>query len=323
MNENFTNLFISISSKFEYGEKLCGILQDECKNGMGAVICPDHLGDTFWIGSYMEEYKKQHGYNRVLLVTKPQYEDMLKLFPSVDQVLVLDEEKMDAMRFFFYLQRKKVVGDVRFGGFPFIVLFNYPGIVLHQTVNEGWKSITATWEAQLDLHKDSEISGIILPELRDEEILRDRYKNAVFLAPGAYSEEAVPVSFWEELTARFLQMGMEVYYNYNQQSCDMTIKRAKPLSTSIVGLAQLGGLFRLFVGLRSGICDLMAQTPQKMVVLFTLGKDKTTIEIEEGEMGHHDAWGMRKNGISCYQYLETHTSLLIDRIIGEADGACK
>ena len=175
------------------------------------------------------------------------------------------------------------------------------------------------WEKILGLNAPTAKSRIRIPETEQLNKWREQYKNAVLLAPGAYSEEAVPMAFWGELTARLQKKGLDVYVNYNGHDCDVMIPGAEPLASSVVEMIQFGECFRYFVGLRSGICDPLAQTTLRMAVLFTIAPWKDSILLREGEAGRHDLWQMgRKEGISCYEYLPDQVELLLQTICDEA-----
>lgn len=82
MNEVMTRLCGYLSDRFDLGKEIVLLLCEKCVNGLCAVICPDHLGDTFWAGAFSGEIKKQHGYQRVLYVCREAHEETLKLFPG-------------------------------------------------------------------------------------------------------------------------------------------------------------------------------------------------------------------------------------------------
>lgn len=320
MNEEWTRLYQALAAKYEMGEKILSILKEECAEETGVVFCPDHLGDTFWAGAFAGEYKRQHGYRKLLYITKAAYTEMLELFPEIDLTMPMGEKEMDALKFYFYLRHRYADGNVRLGSFPYFVMFQFPGVALQQEINESYRSSDAAWEKILELKAPTEKSRIRIPDTEKLSEWKEKYKNAVMLAPGAYSEEAVPISFWEKLTERLKEMGLEVYVNHNGHDCDVMIPGAEPLASSVVEMIQFGDCFRHFVGLRSGICDPLSQTSLRMTVLFTIAPWKDTIELREGEAGRHDLWQMgRKEGISCYEYLPQHEELLIDRICGEIE----
>lgn len=315
MNPEWTKLYEAFAAKYEMGEKLISILKEECAPSTGVVFCPDHLGDTFWAGTYAGEYKKQHGYEKVLYITKDSYTKMLDLFPEIDMTMPMGDKEMDALKFYFYLRHQYTDGNIRLGSFPYFVMFQFPKVALQQEINESYQASDLAWEKILELSPKTPRNQIKIPETASLREWKEKYQNAVLLAPGAYSEEAVPVPFWEKLTARLLDRGLEVYVNYNGHDCDIKISGAEPLSSSVVDMIRFGECFRGFVGLRSGICDALAQTSLRMAVLFTIAPWKDTIELAEGEAGRHDLWQMgRKEGISCYEYLPQQEEILIERI---------
>lgn len=318
MTEGWEKLYRGLAAKYELGEKILAIIKEECAPDTGVLFCPDHLGDTFWAGTFAAEYKKQHGYKKILYITKESYIKMLELFPDIDLTMSMGEKEMEALKFCFYLRHHYVDENVRLGSFPYFVMFQYPGIALQQEINESYQSSDLAWETILGLSAPTVKSKIRIPETPELKEWKERYKNAVLLAPGAYSEEAVPLPFWEKLTTRLLAMGLQVYVNYNGHDCDVLIPGAEPLGSSVAEMIQFGECFRFFVGLRSGICDPLAQTSLRMAVLFTIAPWKKELELKEGEAGRHDLWQMgRKEGISCYEYLPDQEELLIGRILKE------
>ena len=83
-------------------------------------------------------------------------------------------------------------------------------------------------------------------------------------------------------------------------------------------LARLTDSFNLFIGLRSGLCDLISLTGKgRLIVLYPehIGNDNINLPVEQGVTDIYELG--RKNDIWCYEYIKKHEDELIDTILSK------
>ena len=88
------------------------------------------------------------------------------------------------------------------------------------------------------------------------------------LSPYAKSAKALPEGFWEELAERLIDKGYTVCTNIagSEQAIEGTIPLSAPLE-HIFDLVEKCGVF---IGLRSGLCDLISHSQSKKIILYSL-----------------------------------------------------
>ncbi len=315
MNEVLTNLCEVLSNKFDLGTGIVSLLQAQCVNGLCAVVCPDHLGDTFWAGAFSGEIKRQFGYQKILYVCKNVHEDMLKLFPDIDLTMTLEPEEMDAVQVFFYMHQKSREGDIFFSGFPFYIGFCYPVLQRIQMVPTTDGSLNGLFETFFGLTAPTTKSRIRVAIDGKEEEREKKYHRTVLISTGAYSVQPLPMGFWEKLVKVIRSKGYEIYVNDGGEDCDKMIDGVQSLSVTVPELVRIAPHLALFVGIRSGLCDVLAQTSVEMKVLFTGVHNRGTLDVTEQDMWTHNVYEMdRRESIKAFQYVAELEDLLIYKI---------
>lgn len=115
-----------------------------------------------------------------------------------------------------------------------------------------------------------------------------RQGKTVLIAPYANSARGLTYDFWEGLTHRLTEMGYDVCTNIagKEKAIDGTIG----LSVAIEMVCDFVQKAGIFIGLRSGLCDLLSGISAKKIILYSLnnawGSDYT-----------YDFFGMTNMGI--------------------------
>ena len=93
-------------------------------------------------------------------------------------------------------------------------------------------------------------------------------RKTVILSPYAKSARDLPDGFWEELAEKLIDMGYTVCTNIagSEQAIEGTIPLAAPLE-QIFDLVEKCGVF---IGLRSGLCDLISRAHAEKIILYSL-----------------------------------------------------
>lgn len=283
MNDRWDNLLLTMNGMFQQGEQIYQALLRTSGEKKGILVCPEHIGDTVLIASMAEEYKRCNHLDFLIMVSYTVSPEVLQFFPGVDSALQLEKQSMKALEFYMLVSEKYYENGIRYAFHKRWAELHTSGIV-YNFFSDSEKTLIGTIQGMLSLGPDHRMHRMDrLPEASAEE--RVKYRDAILLMPGAYTEKVLPTSFWEELADRFLKLGYEIYNNYNGNDCEMLIKGAIPLSTTLVDISRLASCFYGFVGIRSGICDLLAFAGAKKLLMIYHGENENYhIETMEGDL---------------------------------------
>ncbi len=258
MDENFQNQLVG---KFQSGQALYQILEDNCPADTEVLICPAHIGDTLWIACFADAYKAQHGCDRLLFVTPQAQAELPTLFPAVDEVLPLPSDQLGDLCFYIGSREYWYHSRIRYAHFRFQIISDQKSVRFRDQLPEGFalhEFMNSSRCLMLDLPYDSAKSVPIPPSCTPE--LREQYRHSVLLMPAALTQPGglLSASFWEHLAAALTERNYHIYCNYNGLPTEVLIDGTIPLASSLTQMYHLAGAFDRFIGLRSGICDLLA-----------------------------------------------------------------
>lgn len=307
MKNRWDNLLLTMNGMFQQGEQIYQALLKISGEKKGILVCPEHIGDTVLIASLAEEYKRHNHLEFLIVVSYTVPPEVLQFFSGVDSALQLEKQSMKALEFYMIVSEKYCENGIRYAFHRRWAELHTSGIVYNFFSDTG-KTLIETIRGMLSLEPDHRMHRMDrLPKPSEEE--REKYRNAVLLMPGTYTEKALPVSFWEELACRFLQAGYEVYNNYNGNDCEILIEGAIPLSTSLADISRLACCFHGFVGIRSGICDLLTFAGAKKLLMIYHGEGGT-YHVEEMEGDLYQNWMGNVNGNPNLHIVEGEEKLL-------------
>lgn len=313
----WNNMLNIISGLFDYGEEIYGMLRKSLPDHAEMLVCPAHMGDTLLIAALAKEYKRQNDLQGLIFVASTLQEDVLSLFPGIDSVLMLDKDEMKSLRFFMLAKKLWHQNGIRYAHGQERIYFDYPTVFTRGDMTELKLSFKESRLGIMELDKDSEFSLLHVPSSENKPELIEKYGKSVLLMPVSYSTNLIPESFWEKLAYAIRKRGFEVYTNYNGAEGEKIIAGTEGYQSSFYEFAQMTEVFGLFVGLRSGLCDLISLTGNgKLVVLYdekTVPGDAITIDEELIRESNIYDLG-RREGIDCYRYLSADEEQVIDEI---------
>ncbi len=299
------------------GEEIYELLLKSRPPETEIIVCPGHMGDTLLIAALAKEYKKQHGVKRLLYVSSSLPEEILRCYPAIDATLMLEKDEMNSLQFFMMVRKLWYRDGIRYAHFRDDVVLNYPKVATKGIFDYSRYSFRSNRMEMMNLREDTPFDPLCVSSPQNSEQLIQQYGDAVLLMPVSYSTHLIPESFWEKLADAFLKKGYAVYTNYNGARGEEVIKGTKPFKSSFYEMAQMTSMFSLFVGTRSGLCDLISLTGNgTMVILYNetvLGSGG--LEIREEEMKESNIYDLgRRNGIFCYRYLSQNEENVIEAI---------
>ena len=171
---------------------------------------------------------------------------------------------------------------IRYGHIPCNIDWTEPGAFYHVPPGFGGMPLIRVWENRiLDLPEGSPLGNIRVPEgVRGENA--ERFRNAVLIAPAAFTNKGIPDSFWEKLAVALRKEGFDVYCNSGGLSYDKIIVGTTEYVSSTKELIVNAPLFRHVIGVRSGFTDIVAKTGARMSVLHLGAPDDAVSRVEYG-----------------------------------------
>lgn len=266
----FIKLFSFFFVEVLGGYKVYRKLRKQYGNDTLLLICPHTgTGDIYNIGLYFQTYLQTNGIDQYTFLFRGRSEQKVgKLFGIQGDSILSDRDNMRLMRFAHFIQPKNI-GLRQLHHYPFPSVQN--GRL--ENFEEYYKNIAFTHlfrDVALGLGPDTDP---VLPHFSNTpEAAKFFAKNGlkpgktVVLAPYSTSAQVVPLEIWEELAAQLKELGYTVATN-------CAAKKERPIAGTI-GLEfeyqyakaylELAGYF---VGVRSGLCDVISSIDCKKIVL--------------------------------------------------------
>ena len=313
-DEQWRNFIQVMEANHEIGSEIYDMLNQYTGQGTEIMVCPMHIGDTVLMTAFAEDYKRQKQLNKLIVVSHTVPPETLELFPGVDAGILLDTDQMGALQFFMTVHGLRYANGIRFAYHWNLLQIENARPTYTVLLNE--RILLSDLIRQiLDLDSSAKMRCMQIPEDGKKREYDEKYQNAVMLMPGTLTEKNLPVAFWERLAKQLQKMGYEVYTNYNGKPCETMVEGTTALSSTLKEMASMAEAFRLFIGVRSGACDLMALSGARMAVIFTgkPGEDHVEMKAEDRPNG----WlGDVEDGaeIRHFLYLPDMEEQLIEKI---------
>lgn len=299
---------------FVKGREIYEAISKQRPEGYEVVISPKHIGDTIWLCSLIRAYKEQHGNPKVLMVVQESHKVLVDCFSDVDLIITLSSWHMKALEIYIEQNGYWNHDHILYGHAPFMFIVENNVLQYVQTPT----TMLSGSRRYLDLTEDAMPVRMKLPVYEESAELRDMFGNAVLLMPGAISWNtgSVPASFWEKLAKTFQDKGIQVYTNYNNLEHEFVVEGTEPLSSTFSELMILTNYFKGFIGLRSGICDLVAESDAPLVCIYPRTTMETGLTVTAETLLLDDVCGLgRTENIWNYQYNPPQEEELIRRIL--------
>lgn len=315
--ERLQNVIHPFAQAYSKGRELYKVLEEKRPIDADVLICPMHIGDTLWIACWGDAYKKHHGCKNLLFVVNSAQETLPGLFTSTDGVIPVSPDDMMSLRIFIGFNKLWNNSHIRYAHWLYEIAISSEGCVFWEdaSTEHVHDYMNMTRCDMLDIPRDSEKSVASSPaRVQPGESL---YGNAIMLMPMARTQaQLLPMSVWEKLAERLKNKGYDVYCNYNGLPDEIMIKGTKPLASSLMKMYELSTQFRRFVGLRSGICDLLAFGNAPITVIHPRYDDIPTMDIPYGApLNDHINQVFDSSGFQTLQYREEWEDELISEII--------
>jgi len=249
------------------------------------IVSPANLGDTVFIASLAEEYKKTYNIKNLIIVAKERQAQAVKWFNGVDDILGLSDDEIIALRYYFVISKNFYSHKIRYGHVPCEFYLEYPNVFIHEPPGFGGDTLMHVWQERiLHISKDCPISSLVVPDgIVPSKDNIEKFKNAILLAPAAFTNKGIPISFWNKLASVLIRNGYDVYNNNGGLSYDILIDGIKTFDATTEDLIINTPLFKHVVSVRSGFTDLVSKVPSSLTVLHLGGNPSGSLRVEYGK----------------------------------------
>lgn len=226
-------------------------------------------GDAYLIGALLRVYMERHSISSyVITVVSKSCEKIIRMF-GFDHVVTLRQEESDGLVAFLRMMRAHI---------PHLILNdNYQTRIMHRRLR-GYKGIDFRHMFQYAVFRLEEPVQLSRSEKPCEEeklcrIIEEQGMiegRTVILSPYANTIANLPDTIWEQIVLKYQKKGYVVFTN-SAGANEPAIRGTKPVFLpydQMVPLLEWGGTF---IGMRSGLCDIIAAAKCKKIILYPSG----------------------------------------------------
>lgn len=253
-----TGLELYQSLKRKYGEDV-QILISPCSG----------LGDVYLIGKYLNVYLKKYNIqNYVLVVVGNGSKKVIDLYGLSDRTLLMSQEQIDSLAKCSSLLGNAVNINVLLHCYrPTDILEGFE--LIQHRIN--WGDLYKYALFGLD-KSDGDGEEPIYPDLTKEVQVKllglgAKKGKSVLLAPYATSLTSISDFVWEEVAQRLTDAGYRVFTNCFGKT-EYPIKGTQPINFTVSESKSILEYMGAFIGLRSGICDIVSGINCKKVIIY-------------------------------------------------------
>ncbi len=271
MNQNSSfsladDVFMERKSYIQQGlELLAGITE---KWGQHKIfICPyPALGDVYLAGGYIKAYCKKHKIQSfVMVVTSKACGKVLKLF-EIENICVKTVKETECLvQTCIFLGLEKCNVKILHQRFPYTSRIgacgNYKGIDFNTLFASGIFGLKKT-----DFQKPQKKSDVEMVKQLFEQYHLKKGKTVV-LAPYANTVAALPEKFWSDIVKKYQSMDYTIVTNSSGEQ-EPAVSGTKALFVPIELIITFVEYAGTFIGLRSGLCDLIESAEAKKVIYY-------------------------------------------------------
>ncbi|MCQ2522904.1 MAG: hypothetical protein MJ123_01080 [Lachnospiraceae bacterium] len=241
------------------GERLIKELESKYQNAFKVFFPFNALGDVYIAMSYWYAFAKLKGIvNPVFCVPSKALKEVVLLFGNF-QVEVYNQENLDSM-----VQAAICMRDDRF----FIAHHDRPYVVyLHKALY--FKMIPLDMIYRCGVYGLSVDAKPMIPRINNKvykEIEKIPKGKAVIFSPYAKSITTLSENVWNDAVNYYKSIGYKCYTNVVGD--EQPLKNTEAISPSISEIRAVVEQAGLFVGIRSGLCDVIREAKAKKIALY-------------------------------------------------------
>lgn len=266
----FLKLLIYFKTEIYAGYKIYISLRKKYGNDVEVIMCPHAgTGDVYNIGLYFKEFLKQNHIHKYTFIFRGKSEKKIGELFEIEGDTILDTDKVLKLTRFIQFVHPHNAKVIQLHHYPYV-----PQAHAHLEYFEGFKGLTFNEMFKyisMGLPKTAEKT---IPSFKTDGELKERFEKkqlipgkTVILAPYSSSIKYVPFSMWEDLAVLLKKKGYTVATN-------CVAKKEYPIAGTValefsydvsIGYLEYAGYF---IGIRSGICDIISTAKCKKIILY-------------------------------------------------------
>lgn len=244
--------------RMQRGVVLLGRIKKAC-HGRFLVICPyNALGDVYMAMAYLPYYLEEKCiFDHVMVTVGETCTQVVNMF-SKKRVVTLGRQEMDELtQAVIYTEEKNAI--IAHHDRPYtndMTLF----------IDKGKLSFRDLYCCGVfGLERNTEP---VIPCFCKEYMERGKMKKdkSIILSPYAKSVIGVPMSFWEANIEKYVGLGFQVYTNVVGQ--ERPLAGTEPVQIPISQIVSAVEYAGHFIGIRSGLCDVLSSAKCKKTVVY-------------------------------------------------------
>lgn len=239
-------------------------------------------GNTYLLGLYLEDYVKRNEISNYMVFNVSAAGHRICNLLGIPSQLISKHDAISLMKFCGFIGEKKV-------NFRELCPYDYKTNLLEMRIYKGLNF--------------NYIYKYVLYENFNTDFSLDKYKTCaskkentgkVLISPYANTVSNIDIKFWSRLINCLKDKGYEVYTNCapNEEEISDTIKVYIPYEH----LFEQTMDYDIFIGVRSGLCDLLSATDIRMVVLYPSNGGKLE-DLFDYNYYSLEKMGLRKNNL--------------------------
>lgn len=250
---------VKMKKRVQYGGELLGELSEEYENYF-KVFCPfNALGDIYFMISYWAAFAEKRKIEKVVFCVSSQaLDDVIHMFGDY-QVRVYEQREMDAMiQFAIYTQDENVF--IAHQDRPYVVnlakALYIKKISLEQIYCCGVYGLPVGTSPSKPIENKWVYKDInSIPE-----------KKTVIFSPYAKSVISIDSKVWSQAVTYYSGAGYKCYTNVIDD--EQPLEGTEAISPSLLELRSVVERAGIFVGIRSGLCDILREAKAKKIALY-------------------------------------------------------
>lgn len=225
------------------------------------VWCYPHIGDAFMAMPFVEEYKKKNNV-KILVIGNQKYDYLYKIFDKNNEFNYYFCSEKDMMRFSynnnFSFTNSFIMKKVKENKY-----INNEIYYMQKFYNFKEKEGAFNYTKRVIYGLDENIQ-IQLPKITTSRCLsKNKY---IIISPYAQSAKLINLEEYDKLISKLKDEGYDVYTNaYGQEK---ELNGTKRLECSLIELCEYANSAVAFIGIRSGICDMLAMLTNVNMYVF-------------------------------------------------------
>ena len=234
------------------------------------IFCPFSIGDILNCGGLCHAILKKKRKKACVMILPDRFKNSGAInFVGVKEIRYMPQMLMDFIKRYIYVTRDYETDNFIYGHFP--VKQNTNLLIWNQNL-----SFVNRWKENafgLPLNAEFLPPMIDPPTDYQKQRLHDNYildkERTIILAPYANSIANLEQSFWEKFVYELAKRNKDyVIYTNVAASHEKVIPSTAPIITTFQELTYLAEKVKCFIGLRSGIFDLLAFTNARLLYIL-------------------------------------------------------